>query len=112
MSGMAISHSHAPKLPWSRECLGRFELAFDYPMLLASFFLGDGCLLPLAIDVRNCKCPKRNQIKTRHKFGSERWQELPVPAQQTHQYGCDSQIKQIISRRQRAFSEQWQNKNL
>jgi hypothetical protein len=72
----------------------------------------DDYLLPFPIDIRNCKRPERDQIDSRHEFGSKRWQEFPVPSDQSHQDGCDHKIKHVIGRGQRTFSEQWKHKNL
>src|ERR1043166_841532 len=90
--------------PWNpRNLTMANDLSLECRTLLLLFLSGDRDRFPLAVNAGNGERPEWNQIDSGHEFGSECWQEFPMPAQQLNQHGGNYDIKHILRRRKSTF---------
>ena len=85
---------------------------FQLGPLLWIFLGSDSNRLRFPIDVRHRQRPERDQVNPRHKFGHERRQKFPMPAQQVNHHGGNAEIEYVVRGRDRAFDESWKDNDL
>lgn len=73
---------------------------------------GFGYSLRFAVDVDYGHGPEGNQIDSGDQLGEERWEELPVPAQQMRQQSGYAEVEDVVGGREGAFGEHGEDDQL